>query len=214
MARKKKQKKLSDIFSKKSSKGSLSSIFTSKKKGSGLSAIFTSKKKGQGIADRVFGKTKKRDNYSFSGGGGGGIFGGIFGNSYSRLDDTPSYSNMASFLAAHDMNPANREHMLYYLMHFEGQSEVRSVIAETAGRGFGFTNRAAWAYQQWEKYKQNPMTSEILGHMSKRDVSLDMVGAFTDSFFGNGVPKGVSYYIQDAYLEAKKVLSKNHEVQD
>lgn len=197
--------------------GSLSSAFgAGKRKGKkskGLMAAFETKKrrgkKEKGLFAAFDEKPKRREKS----GSLAKLFSHLFGwgDTYVELDDHPGYENMRQFLESHDMSTRDRNGILYYLMHFDGQSDVKRALADIAGRGFQMTRNANGAYQQWYKYQSDQNFRELVGTMGNQGNYLKPVTALVHSYFNNGVPRGVFYYLQDKLESVEKVLKTDGE---
>jgi hypothetical protein len=109
------------------------------------------------------------------------------------------------------MTTRDRNAVLYYLMHFDSQSDVKRALSDLAGRGFRMTENANWAYQQWSKYQGDSNFRELVGAMGNEGNQARSVTAIVDAYFGNGVPKGVFYFLQDKFADVKKILKTDGE---
>jgi hypothetical protein len=217
--RKEKKSSLSSIFGKpkgrKEKKSSLSSIFGKpkgrKEKKSSLSSIFgksngsgRNKKEKSISSSFAYGKSERKPEYMrINGGSGwmaglGGLLGLDIGSTRMDISDT-SYETMQSFLRRHDFNAGNSNDVLYYLMHFDSQEEVRQMLTTAAGHSFNIAKDSEWIYTEWKRWHSKPY-SDIIGTMGLKGQNPEMIKSLMGSFRDKNIPKGVMFYVQDLFF--------------
>lgn len=200
-------------------KGGLSSIFGKSnswktKKGKGSSSLFGpskgkgKEKKGKGLFSAFgFGKPRKQHEYMRIGGGSGwvsgisGLFGLDIGSTRMDISDN-SYESMKSFLQQHDFSTSNSNDVLYYLMHFDGQEDVRQMLKTAAGHNFNIARNAKWIYSEWERWHSAPY-NDIIGSVGLNGKNPGRLEEYMGSVTNKSVPKGIVYYVQDLFFGNK-----------
>lgn len=139
------------------------------------------------------------------------LIGSFFmGSGMANVDEfQPTFESMRSFLKAHGMSPYNKQHILYYMMHFDSHHEARDMVDEIASMGTSLSganrmsDKASWAYENWKAYKGNRDFNDMAWQVKTGEKTVEEVQGILGTYYRQS--RGVLYYLQD--LAGKDVLA-------